>query len=121
MSKGTSRVPPGIWREIAAFLQRHEAQAPELRIAALKAADEYTELYLRPVNLGRLANQTMVDRVNAHLRSLDSDHDFGSSSAWLQEDGSIYVRVPCKLTVEAVEGLKLRISKEIASSDGEGA
>jgi hypothetical protein len=39
MSKGTSRVPPAIWREIAAFIQDREREAPTLRGLALDAAD----------------------------------------------------------------------------------
>jgi hypothetical protein len=39
-AKGMSRVPPGVWREIAAFIQDREAQAPVLRLAALQAAEQ---------------------------------------------------------------------------------
>jgi hypothetical protein len=39
MVKGDSRVPPARWREIAAFIQDRENEAPTLRLGALQAAD----------------------------------------------------------------------------------
>jgi hypothetical protein len=37
--KGTSRVPPGVWREIAGFIQDRENEAPTLRLSALLESD----------------------------------------------------------------------------------
>jgi hypothetical protein len=39
MTKGDSRVPPGIWREIAQFIQDREREAPTLREAILDITD----------------------------------------------------------------------------------
>jgi hypothetical protein len=39
MSKGTSRVPPAMWREIAAYIQDREREAPTLRGAAIAVAE----------------------------------------------------------------------------------
>jgi hypothetical protein len=42
LAKGDSRVPPGMWREIAAFIQDRESEAPKLRASVLAAADAAT-------------------------------------------------------------------------------
>jgi hypothetical protein len=39
MSKGASRIPPGIWRDIAGFIQDREREAPALKAAVLDIAD----------------------------------------------------------------------------------
>lgn len=39
MSKGTSRVPPGIWIEIAGYIQDREQHAGALKVAVLIAAE----------------------------------------------------------------------------------
>lgn len=38
-ANGKTRVPAGVWRELAGLLQDREAELPRLRLAALVAAD----------------------------------------------------------------------------------
>lgn len=115
MSKGTSRVPPAMWREIADFLRQRSDQAPELLRAAIEAAEDYALVLIKPVNIGRAVKQEEVDHVNHYLRSLRPEHEFSGGSAWLQQGGSVLVRVPRKLTVEAIEGLKLAVSRVVGA------
>jgi hypothetical protein len=115
-SKGFSRIPPGVWLEIARYIQdRREMLAP-LHAAVLQAADPpapKTEMRIGPSIIGAEVSPQSIDELNRRLRELPQGHEFEGAILSPAPGGATTAVVPRILSVEAREGLKAWVAGQI--------
>jgi hypothetical protein len=118
MAKGTSRVPPAIWREIAAFIQDREHEGPTLRGAALQAAapDDMPGMSserIGPAIIGAALSEKTIDEINRRLRTLPKGHDFEEAMLFPAENGGATIRLPHDTPPPVKEGLKMWVAEQV--------
>jgi hypothetical protein len=119
MSKGTSRVPPAMWREIAAYIRDHEREGPTLRGAALQAAapDDRPGMSserIGPAIIGAALSEKTIDEINRRLRALPKGHEFEEATLFPAENGGATIRMPHDTSREVKEGLKMWVAKQVS-------
>lgn len=128
MAKATSRVPPAMWREIAAYIQDREREAPTLRGAALLAADQgdqplprfAMEVPISPPMVGAGVQLTpkAVAEINRRFANLREGHDYKGCIFEAPSMAKMVVRIPRTLSREAVEGLGFWLEDQLRNLSG---
>jgi hypothetical protein len=115
-SKGFSRIPPGVWLELARYIQdRREMLAP-LHAAVLLAADPpapKTEMRIGPAIIGAEVSRQSIDELNRRLRALPQGHEFEGAILSPAPVGAMTAVVPRILSIEAKEGLKAWVAGQV--------
>ena len=131
MSKGTSRIPPGIWKEIEGLVDGRIDDLPKLKTlvhnAAVTAEQERSSMQtsvtngparaqtaryrISPAIVNAAFSPGIIGKMNQRIGELQARHEFKSFVLSPGDNGSARVEVPLGTATEVLEGFGLWIGE----------